>query len=214
MSSRAPTRPASPPQAAAAGRMPRWAAATRSPSRPPTSAAFARPHGGPGAPHGPPAPLDRPGPLSGGGWAGPGGRRRTDRPVRSRRGHRVRRPGRAAGPSASPWQLPCWRLLRCANWLPAARGGAWGLQLPYGLIDQPESQRQAPAVLDIARGGHLLAAGRATVRAEHAAADPGRDTGGAGPPGRGPPVRTRRWPVARGAGRASALRRGGHRRRA
>jgi DNA segregation ATPase FtsK/SpoIIIE, S-DNA-T family len=43
---------------------------------------------------------------------------------------------------------------------PTSRGpGPGDLRLPYGLIDQPRSQRQVPAVLDITRGGHLLAAG-------------------------------------------------------
>jgi len=60
----------------------------------------------------------------------------------------------------SPWQpvLPAVITLRELA-TREARDGAWALRLPYGLIDQPESQRQAPAVLDIARGGHLLAAG-------------------------------------------------------
>jgi S-DNA-T family DNA segregation ATPase FtsK/SpoIIIE len=75
------------------------------------------------------------------------------------------------GGRRSPWQPPLPATLTLDQ-LPAAgplaAGGSPGagpvpadgpLRLRYGLIDQPGEQRQVPAVFDIERGGHLLAAG-------------------------------------------------------
>ena len=60
----------------------------------------------------------------------------------------------------SPWQVPLPSIITMHD-LGAASPvlGSGALRLPYGLIDQPEAQRLVPAVLDIARGGHLLVAG-------------------------------------------------------
>ena len=160
-SSRPPMRRASRPRAAAAGRTPGWAAATRSPSRPPTSAASAP------ARRRPRWRTPWPARCAGPTWACPAAdstaRDRpdgaADRPVRPGHGDRVRRLGRTAGPSAFPG-VRCRQLPRGYHPGPAAgRRRQQALRLPYGLIDQPQSQQQIPAVLDIARGGHLLAAG-------------------------------------------------------
>ena len=56
----------------------------------------------------------------------------------------------------SPWLPPLPPVITLGQ-LPAATPA--GLRLPFGLIDKPQSQQQIPAVLDISRGGHLLAAG-------------------------------------------------------
>ena len=68
------------------------------------------------------------------------------------------------GPQHSPWcpplpdRIPLGQLPGLA--VPQQRGLAQdSLQLFFGLTDHPRSQQQHPAVLDVARGGHLLVAG-------------------------------------------------------
>ena len=59
----------------------------------------------------------------------------------------------------APWSAPLPAALTApdlASWWPAAPDP---LRIRYGLLDRPHEQRQIPAVLDIARGGHLLVAG-------------------------------------------------------
>ena len=85
------------------------------------------------------------------------------------------------GPSSrtvrrSPWQPPLADGYHAApTGCPRGAGRVPGhCGCPYGLIDQPERQRQVPAVLRH-RPGRSPAGGRgAAVRAEHAAAHPGR----------------------------------------
>jgi S-DNA-T family DNA segregation ATPase FtsK/SpoIIIE len=60
----------------------------------------------------------------------------------------------AAGPRPT-WRPPLPETLPLAE-LPRAAGQ---LRLAYGLADQPHTQEQVPVVLDLARGGHLLAGG-------------------------------------------------------
>jgi DNA segregation ATPase FtsK/SpoIIIE, S-DNA-T family len=60
-----------------------------------------------------------------------------------------------AAAQRSPWRPPLPEVLALGQ-LPRARDPLW---LVYGLADRPRTQEQVPAVLDIARGGHLLVAG-------------------------------------------------------
>jgi len=74
------------------------------------------------------------------------------------------------GRQRAPWQLPLPSAVTLEDLAAGAAAEAPGaqpdasaapgtLQLCYGLVDRPTEQRQVPAVFDIARGGHLLAAG-------------------------------------------------------
>ena len=68
------------------------------------------------------------------------------------------------GGRRSPWQPPLPPAITLEYLAAAGAPGtkpaaSAALQLRYGLVDQPSWQRQVPAVLDIERGGHLLAAG-------------------------------------------------------
>ena len=60
-----------------------------------------------------------------------------------------------AGGQRSTWRPPLPEILPLRD-LPQSAGS---LRLAYGLADQPHTQEQVPAVLDLVRGGHLLISG-------------------------------------------------------
>jgi len=59
----------------------------------------------------------------------------------------------------SPWSQPLPVMLAAPELATRWQFVPDPLRLRYGLLDRPKEQRQVPAVLDIARGGHLLVAG-------------------------------------------------------
>ncbi len=68
-----------------------------------------------------------------------------------------------ASDQRSPWPPPLPSVLTRPDLMArqelAAATASHPLRLCYGLVDQPQAQRQVPAVFDVARGGHLLVAG-------------------------------------------------------
>jgi S-DNA-T family DNA segregation ATPase FtsK/SpoIIIE len=58
-----------------------------------------------------------------------------------------------------PWSTPLPATLAAPELATLWPPGPDPLRVRYGLLDRPNEQRQIPAVLDIARGGHLLVAG-------------------------------------------------------